>query len=468
MRITHFIGDIRFWLIFYFLIRLYGITQPPLEIAHNWRQSTVTMAARNFYEVDQNIFYPRVDTAGEKSGITGMEFPLFNYLIYLMSFVFGYEHWFGRLINLVVSSLGVFYFYRLLLVFFNKETAFGSSLILLSSLWFIYSRKIMPDTFSASLVIAGLYFGFSYLVKNRKILHLLFYFILITLGILSKIPSGVLLVVIVPFVWNSSIKLQQKIFFFGTTVLMLIPVYYWYFYWVHHLVVEFGYWHYYMGRSIQEGIGHILNDFPDVINKFYEDAIKFVGFVIMMAGLVIAIAKRNIKILTIFGLTFFAFLLFAFKAGYNFKNHSYYIVPFVPVMSLVAGYALSTFKYKKTALVILAVICVENVANQMHDFRIPEDSKVLLSLEADLDKVSDRNDLIVVNSGEIPTPMYFAHRKGWLMSNEQLMNDSLVNDIHNKGCSYLLVMKKSFGSDFPAKHEILLENDFYKICSLKE
>lgn len=91
---TAFFNDIRFWIFVFFVLRMAGIMQPPLEVAHNWRQTTVTMVARNFYETDAGIWLPRVDMAGEKSGITGMEFPLFNYLIYLFSLVFGYDHWY--------------------------------------------------------------------------------------------------------------------------------------------------------------------------------------------------------------------------------------------------------------------------------------------------------------------------------------------------------------------------------------
>ena len=462
------LASFRFWLFLYFLIRLYGITQPPLEIAHNWRQSTVIMVARNFLETNPDIFYPRIDIAGEKTGITGMEFPVFNFMIYLMSMLFGYEHWFGRLINLVFSTLGIFYFHKLLLIFFNRNIAFNSSLILLSSLWFIYSRKIMPDTFSASLVIIGLYFGFRYFVQNQKRLYLLMYFLFITIGILSKIPSGVLLVVIVPFVFDKKISLMRKVFFYSVTTLSMFPIGFWYFVWSPYLVEEFGFWHFYMGRSVMEGIGHIRNDFPVVINKFYEDSIKFIGFGMFIVGLALAFVKRDKKIIFIFGLTFVAFLLFVFKAGYNFKNHSYYMIPFIPVMSLVAGYALDKIKFKKLAIILLVAICIENLANQIHDFRIPEENKMLLKLENDLDKISGKNDLIVINSVENPTPMYFAHRKGWLMSNEQLMNDSIVNDLQEKGCRYLVVMKKSFGEDFSAGYEVLLGNEVYNICKMKE
>lgn len=75
------VTDFRFWILLFFLIRLIGITNPPLEIGHNWRQSLTNMIARNFLEVDANILYPRIDMAGENTGIIGSEFPFFNYLI---------------------------------------------------------------------------------------------------------------------------------------------------------------------------------------------------------------------------------------------------------------------------------------------------------------------------------------------------------------------------------------------------
>ena len=138
--LTNNIGDIRLWIVLFFIVRLYAITDPPLEVAHNWRQTTVTMAARNFYEADNHILYPRIDIAGEKWGITGMEFPVLNYLIYLVSLVFGYAHWYGRLINLVISSFGIFYFYKLAYKYFGYKIAFNAAFLLIFSVWFNYSR----------------------------------------------------------------------------------------------------------------------------------------------------------------------------------------------------------------------------------------------------------------------------------------------------------------------------------------
>ena len=46
----------------FFLLRLIGITNAPLEIAHNWRQVTGLMVARNFLEVDLPVYYLAIQT----------------------------------------------------------------------------------------------------------------------------------------------------------------------------------------------------------------------------------------------------------------------------------------------------------------------------------------------------------------------------------------------------------------------
>lgn len=62
------------WIALFFFHHLPWITQPPVEVSHNWRQTDVTMIARNYFEGESSLFYPKVDVCGEKSGITGAEF----------------------------------------------------------------------------------------------------------------------------------------------------------------------------------------------------------------------------------------------------------------------------------------------------------------------------------------------------------------------------------------------------------
>lgn len=463
-------NDIRIWILIFFAIRLFGITNPPLEVSHNWRQTTVTMAARNFSEIDNNILYPRIDIAGEKSGITGMEFPLLNYFIYGIAEIFGYQHWYGRLINLIFSSFGLWFFYKSISIFFNNKVAFYSTIILSVSIWFQFSRKIMPDTFSMSLIIASIYYGFKYLKnENNKndITYILLYFILMLLGILTKLPSGYLLVVFLLLYLNNQISLKRKIVFTSLTILGFLPIALWYFYWVPHLVNHYGFMYFFMGKNFSEGFYEILQSLNITFSRFYETALSFIGFTAFLYGIFIAIIKKDWKIYTFLMITLIAFSVIIFKAGFTFSLHSYYIIPFVPVLALVAGYGISSIKYPRIALIVLIALSIENIANQQHDFRIKKTDLPILNLEADFDKVSKKDDLILINSGLYPTPMYFAHRRGWINSNEKILDDSYINSLKMEGLKFILILKKSFGTEIILNnHKKVLENEDYCIYAL--
>lgn len=79
------------WLLWVFAgIQLIGIMDPPLEIAHSWRQSFTAMVTRNYVEFGMDWLRPRINMAGEKTGIVGAEFPIFNFLSWLLCKAFGF------------------------------------------------------------------------------------------------------------------------------------------------------------------------------------------------------------------------------------------------------------------------------------------------------------------------------------------------------------------------------------------
>lgn len=450
MKITHYLQDIRFWILFFFLIRLIGITNPPLEVAHNWRQTTVTMVARNFLEIDNNILYPRIDIAGEKTGITGMEFPLLNYLIYLLSELFGYQHWYGRLINLIISSFGLYYFYKLVIRYFSQTISFNATLILTVSIWFQFSRKIMPDTFAMSFIFMAIYYGTNYLISttNRKNgINLALYFIFVLLGMLSKLPAGYLLVVFIFYLFQKEIALKRKVLFCIASILSFLPVYWWYFIWVPHLVETYGFWHFFMGKSMTEGLHEIVANSKDTCKKFYDTALKFSGFIVFCIGLIYAIIHKEKKIYLVLIATFSVFCVLILKSGFTFAHHSYYILPFVPVMALVAGYGIEQIKNKRYRILLLLIICVEGIGNQFHDFIIHDNYSKLMHLASDLNTFSKPCDLVVINSGDYPTPIYFAHRKGWVNCNDSISNPSYIKNLKYKGLKYIVILKHSFGTE---------------------
>lgn len=464
--LKRFVSDIRFWILLSFILRLYHITNPPLEVVHNWRQTTVTMPARNFVETGPDILFPKVDFAGEKTGITGMEFPFLNYLIYLVSLVFGYEHWYGRLINLLFSCAGLFYFYKLIKKYFSHPVAFNATFILIFSIWFSYSRKIMPDTFSVSLVLIGLFYGTEYFDKKPGVKNILLYFIFVVLGVLSKLPAGYLLVIFFMFIFNKGFPLSRKFIFSAVSVLVIIPVGAWYFYWVPNLTTVFGFDHFFMGKSIAEGVHDIIQNYNMALEKFYRQALGFTGFIVFVYSIIVLINKKDKVLSIVVALCSISFLFIVFKGGLTFCRHSYYIIPFAPVMALVCGSVISGLKNKKFVWIILSLIAIECILTNNADFYIKEQNYAILDLEKDLDKFSKPSDLILINSGLVPTPMYFSHRKGWIDSNEAISDTLYIDQLEKRGLKFIVILKRTFGTDLPLKYKQVLSNNNYTIYKL--
>jgi 4-amino-4-deoxy-L-arabinose transferase-like glycosyltransferase len=461
-----FLKDIRFWIFLFFIARLYGIWFPPIDISHNWRQTTVTMVARNFLEIDPNPFYPRLDISGELTGITGMEFPLLNYLCYLLSIVFGYQHWYGRLIVLAVSSFGLFYFCKLVKSYFEEKVAFNASIVLLFSIWFTYSRKIMPDTFSLSLILFALWHALEYF-KSLKLKNLSLYLLFLALGTLSKMPSAYLLILLIyPFL-ERSLSFKNKTIFALTSIVMLSICMTWYYVWVPYLNETYKLKHFFMGKSMRIGAAELWQHMDQALNKFYEVALKFIAFAFLLFGLFMAFRNKNKSLFYILGLGFLGFLPIMLKGGFTFYHHSYYIIPFVPVMALVSGYGIAQIKNEMFAKMVLVCIGIEGTLNHIDDFVLRENYKPILTLETAMNKVSKPNELTIINSGAYPTPLYCAHRKGWVAFNGQIQNKGYVDSLVHLGLKHIVVMKHVFGDDVLLPYKEVYNDSAIRIYTIK-
>ena len=463
-KLFNLFSDIRFWLIFFFLIRLFGITNPPLEAGHNWRQSLTNMIARNFLEVKNNIFYPMIDMGGEKTGIIGSEFPLYNYIIYLVSEIFGYDHWYGRLINLIVCSIAIFFFYKLIRGLFSKTIAFNSSMVLILSIWFSFSRKIMPDTFSIALMIIGLFYAYYYL-KEGSAKSLILFFIFSTLGILCKIPALTLFSGLAVILFINTIPKERKVKVIISGVISFAIACTWYFYWVPYLLETYGYQLYYP-RSLSEGLLELKNYIPDLLEKFYFNAFRsFIAAACFFAGIYFLIISKNKNLKIGICIISVVFVVFIIKTGYVFAVHSYYVIPFTPVMVLLAGIAISKLKPTFQTIILIA-IAVESIANNQHDFFTPQNQVYKLELEAITEKYIPKDELSVINGGLSPQDMYFTHCKGWTIYNNNVTNQRFMDSLQGLGAKYLIIDEHKLNVDFN-QYQSLYRDSNYSVYALK-
>jgi hypothetical protein len=452
-------SDIRFWVALAFAARLVGITNPPLETSHHWRQTSVLMVARNYAEQGVDLLHPRMDTAGTLTGITGMEFPLLNMLVAWGMLPFGDAYWPARLIVLIAGSVGVLRFHKLVGRHLGARVALYAALLLLFSLWFMYARKVMPDVFALSLVLVGL----ESLDAARGIRNpwaaLVLGSLLIGAGLLSKITAGCLLAVWPVLTWphrNSRIVQLATGLIAGATV----PALWWYFRWVPHLVETYGFWHFFMGGSMAEGAVQLMRNWPRTLDNFYFDALRFSGFAVFLLGLYFAVKRRQHALLLSFALLSTAFLVVMLKAGDTFWVHAYYVLPFIPTMALLGGYGLAQLHDARWAHALLVIVALEGLAAQANDFRLSPPLVPLLQLEKDLGQ--DKGPT-AMNTGQVPTAMYFAHRRGWTMTNAELAEPATLEALLRNGCTRIVVFKRTFDTAVELPWPVLLENDLYRI-----
>lgn len=464
--------DIRFWLIFLSLVRLYAITLPPLEHQHPWRQTDGLMIARNFLETDSNIFYPRVDIAGDKTGITGSEFPLLNYLIYIVSAVFGYAHWYGRLIVLLVSGLGSFYFYKAVRIHFGETVAFNAAILLTCSFWFSYSRKIFPDCFSASLCLMALYSMLAYLEDGQR-RRLIFFVVLGSLGCLTKISSALLLSILVLPLLMKQYPVSRKAWMVATSTVILSATIGWYFLWVPYLNSTYEYGdHFTSGCPLfSMGWEEIKANYRGVLRSMYIIPMKYLGFLAFVLSLIYLIVTRKWNVLALFVIPYLCFLVIILKTGKSIMIDQYYVLCVIPCMAFVAGYVLSRIPNQLLMYLLVAAIAIENIGDQVYDFRPHKMNVPFADLENIVDQVSTPQDLFIVNAApHCPIPMYFAHRKGWTVMPETLKDAGYMSDVKARGCKFVLVCKEMYQENFDVELELpmVYESKDFRIYSLQE
>jgi 4-amino-4-deoxy-L-arabinose transferase-like glycosyltransferase len=445
-----------------FLLRLFHITNPPIEVAHNWRQTTSLMVARNFHQIDANILYPTIDETGENRGVVGMEFPAIPYAIHLLSIPLGYDHWYGRLIVLILVTVGSWYFFLLMRLYLSEKTAAWATLLYTASSLFHLGRKVMPDPAALSLVVVALYYGFSYL-KKGSITHLIAYFLFAAIGTLIKIPFGLYLALLAFPFFQSAVPTSRRVLFSTTSALVLSVVGWWYFSWNLHLADEFGQW-YNSGKPLSEGAQELGAHLSEVFQRFYFSAYhSYVWGTLSIVGVVYLIYKRS-KIAMATSIVLLPLIvLYMMKSGSLFSHHGYYALILVPWLALCGALLLEKLP-KRLAILLLALGGIESIANQQHDFFIKPEAFQKLQLESLANQVSQPDELVGLVSNANPNEFYFLNRKGWLVEPDQCTNEHLLA-LKNRGCHYLFVpaSRLPIAVLFPK----IFENDFYSVFELK-
>lgn len=475
--------DIRYWIGAFFLLRLFHIAMPAIEFEHCWRQLYTLSVARNFYEQGIDMFFPKINhSGGNGGGIAGCEFPFFNALIALVSYIFGYREWYGRIINLSVSTVGIYFYYLSLKKYidplYRKEgdaalptISFFATLLLLSSIWFSYSRKIMPDTFSISLVFIAVYFGLNFLYDDsKKIRNIALYTFFASLGVLCKMPAVAILTIFASPFLDKSIKLPLKIQFAIASLVVAGLLGAWYFAWVPYLVETYNN-PLFFPTGLKQGAAEVWREFSSTRHRFTQTALySSVGVIAMLVGFLLLFWQRKLPVLISCGTMLLIFVLYIFKTGSVFSFHTYYIIPIVPLLVFFAATAIQELQsrlpanYVPIAWLIVGVIMLQGVRNQWFDLYCNPQFGHRTQLEALVTKFCpDKNEPIFVTDQYFmaPSNTYFSHHPAFPIDDQQLKDVNFLRGLKGWKPRYLFFDKINNTGYVP--YPTVYEDGYYRV-----
>lgn len=139
-------------------LRLVGLHDPIMDHPA-WRQGDTAAIARNFAQLDFNIFYPQTDYDGPPPNYVQLELQIVPYLAAIAYRSFGVHEIFGRLIS-IVFSLGTIVVVGYLGWWLFESALVGLIAALLYAIFpgsIYYGRTFMPDTAMTFFLTAAIF-----------------------------------------------------------------------------------------------------------------------------------------------------------------------------------------------------------------------------------------------------------------------------------------------------------------------
>lgn len=327
-----------------FLLHLPTFQLPPVAL-HVWRQCNTMAVARNFYEEDMNILKPRVDRRNATDGVTGMQFPSYEWATAVGYQAIGFQEWWPRVLNWLFYMAGVVAFYGLVKRVSGQAAtaALGAWCFAWSPELYYHGANALPDVLALTASIAGLYW-FSQWRDAPRPLPLLLSLLAVTLGGLTKLQFLAVGFPIAVFVLRDLLQrrysgAQVAQLFFYALVAVGVPLL-WYRYALELIqtsgLADFGL-EFRPAADLRAGLAimshNLVSDVPEVL-------LGYVPLALMLAGvwrLFRHRAARHAWFLP--GVAWsLALAAYYFIELRQMKHHTYYMLPLLPVLLVLAAW----------------------------------------------------------------------------------------------------------------------------------
>ena len=463
-------------------------------LMHEWRQTDVLSVAKNFYTENMNILYPRIDQRGNLTGITGMEFPLFNYVLALLYLISGkIIPFYGKILSLSCAFGCILMMFKITKLdpYFKKNPinpVIFTACAMLNLYFFSFSILVMPEFFALLLSLIGFY-QFQKYKENKSNITLIISCISLSTGMLVRPYTAFfgfsLLIEFINNIIKKNKKESVKLAILGA--ITLTPLVLWYGYWVPYLDNKYGIHYFFMGSPIKYNLIQIIKHIKLFLNyMFINFHIVFSSNILnffLILGIILYIKniskyKKTAKFkneyslirMPIFQIFLIAILSIIFipiiigNSAQSIIAHQYYFCAIYPAFIISTAIGISYFYNKKNMehnalkIIVVILLCVNtinicnfNIGMRKTKQQLPKwnEVKALVQNKKQLLKNVKTNDLVITSPGvESPVLLYLINRKGWVVSMPKKKEDKIkyLKSLEKKGAKfYLYAFNNNYG-----------------------
>ncbi|KJR47596.1 Dolichyl-phosphate-mannose-protein mannosyltransferase [Desulfosporosinus sp. I2] len=409
-------------------LRLRGITNPLLD-DQAWRQAdTASMATHMLGRLTDlpNVFFPLLNYDGVIPQRVELEFPFLPYLLAWTWTFFGWADIWGRLWSVVLSMLTIAGIYTLGRDLFTVRVGlFAAAIYALMPISIYYGRVVMPEPMAQTWSIWALVSIYKWRSTQEESGSWKAG-LLMAGAILAKLPQLMLFpVALLLGFWPLKPKLVKPLIRYVVIVLILPMVYY---LWVH----------YYSTPSSQFVSGILAGNMAESSNldwKFLSDNIRqgLTDSILILAGggmcrllffhttaftkarrqLEFLVSPVRMAVLAWVGVSALYVGIVCIRIPFD-----YYLVPILPLISLLSAYALDGIKDLRGRVLILVLIVVFNWDSYTY-LSSKYDWDVDYIIQARWIKDNTPESSILVLSDSPPMTFYYANRVGFRLTTVQ-------------------------------------------------
>ena len=139
----------RWWPLAIFLLAQIPFLLQPISRTQKWRQADTAAVTRNLAWESSDLRLPRIDARGDRPGIAGMEFPLFQAIAAIPMRVMGSDaDAIGKGVALASLVVGWLALVALMVRRFGLDPLAAHASLAVSPLLFVYGSRFMPESFA--------------------------------------------------------------------------------------------------------------------------------------------------------------------------------------------------------------------------------------------------------------------------------------------------------------------------------